>query len=158
MIDPSIIPAVFFGLFSAADPQPLNVSITTQTETLSLEVELADSPFEQLRGLMFRQSLKEDGGMLFHYSSAQPVQFWMKNVSFGLDILFIDACGAISQIHENAKANDETIIASLGPVLAVLEIEGGASKRAQIKLGDQVSYEIDGVPSPTCSLGSLSDH
>lgn len=156
MIDPSIIPAVFFGLFSAVDPQPLEISITTQTKTLSYEVELADSPFEQIRGLMFRPSLKEDGGMLFHYNSAQSVQFWMKNVSFSLDILFIDGCGTISQIHENAKADDETIIASRSPVAAVLEIAGGASKRAQISIGDRVSYDFDGIASPACDQGSLS--
>jgi|GEM_PF-3414813 len=150
MIDLSIIPAIFFGLVSASDPQPIVISITTQTDLQHFEVELADSSFEQIRGLMFRASLQKGGGMLFQYRSAKPVQFWMKNVNFPLDMLFIGNCGYISQIHEHAIANDETIIASYEPVLAVLEIEAGASKRAQIKLGDHVSYEVDGVALPKC--------
>jgi hypothetical protein len=74
MID---LPAVLLGLFSPVESQPLDVLISTQTAAPSFEVKLAAGPFEQMRGLMFRPSLQEGQGMLFHYQSEQYVQFWV---------------------------------------------------------------------------------
>ena len=68
----------------------------------------------------------------------EQVSFWMKNVSFPLDIIFVNQAGVIIKIYEDATPFDPTPIPSGGAVLSVLEIQGGASKRAQISLGDSV--------------------
>jgi len=87
---------------------------------------------------MGRTSLEAGQGMLFVYAENRDVAFWMKNVTMSLDMIFIDHCGQIIQIHGNAQPDDETIVASNAPVRAVLELSGGASKRDQIRIGDRL--------------------
>ena len=87
---------------------------------------------------MHRDDLEYSAGMIFLYDSETPVSFWMKNVPFPLDLIFISKTGVIVKIHQNAKPFDLTPIASKLPVSAVLEIRGGVSKSAQITVGDHV--------------------
>lgn len=102
-------------------------------------VEIAASPEQQERGLMFRKSLGADRGMLFPYEPAQQVAFWMKNTLIPLDIVFIRADGTIARIT-NAEAMDLTPLPSGEPVAAVLEIRAGRSAELKIKEGDKVSW------------------
>jgi uncharacterized membrane protein (UPF0127 family) len=104
------------------------------------QVELATTEAERERGLMFRKSMAPNAGMLFVYSSEQPVAFWMKNTLIPLDMLFIKANGSIAHIAANAVPEDETPIPSTAPVLAVLEINGGTAAALGIKEGDRVQY------------------
>jgi len=105
------------------------------------EIELATTPDERERGLMFRKSLGANAGMLFMYPDEEPVAFWMKNTLIPLDMLFIKADGHIVHVARNAVPLDETPIASGQPVKAVLEINGGAADALGIKEGDTVEYE-----------------
>lgn len=132
------IPAAVVGILYPSDMEIVSVFVSTQTSTSQYKVELADSAPKQIRGLMFRSSLQGLDGMLFVYPDDQLVQFWMKNVRFPLDILFVDRCGRLTQIYENALPDDATIIASKKPVRAVLELRGGATKHDQIQTGDRV--------------------
>lgn len=101
-------------------------------------VELAQTEKQHLRGLMYRQSLPEDGGMLFDYGSEREIAMWMKNTFIPLDMLFIDKAGVIRHIHENAIPHDETAIPSGGPVRAVLELKGGVVAKLGIREGDRI--------------------
>src|SRR3990167_2516395 len=67
-----------------------------------IEVELADTPQERERGLMYRASLKDGNGMLFIYPNSQALSFWMKNTIIPLSIAFIDEGGKIVSIQDMA--------------------------------------------------------
>lgn len=103
------------------------------------KVEIAATPEEQERGLMFRKSLAGDCGMIFPYQPAQSVAFWMKNTLIPLDIIFIRPDGTISRITK-AKALDLTPLPSGEPISAVLEIRGGRASELGLKEGDVVSW------------------
>ncbi len=102
-------------------------------------VEVARTPQEQAQGLMHRQSLAPDRGMLFPYDAPQPASFWMKNTLIPLDIIFIRADGTIARIAAQTVPLSLEIVPSLEPVAAVLEIAGGRAAELGIKEGDRVS-------------------
>jgi uncharacterized membrane protein (UPF0127 family) len=91
---------------------------------------------------MFRQSLPENGGMLFDYDPPQEIAFWMKNTYIALDIIFIDASGRIIRIAENTSPLSLERIPSGGVARAVLEINGGMSATLGIKPGDRVHHAL----------------
>ena len=103
-------------------------------------VEVARTPEEQAQGLMNRQSLAPDRGMIFPYSPPQPVGFWMKNTLIPLDMIFIRADGTIARIAENTVPLSLDMVPSVEPVTAVLEIAGGRSAELGIKAGDKVEW------------------
>ena len=119
------------------------VMITTRSGPICFDVEVADNWFKRTKGLMFRGELLDHHGMLFLYDGETLVTFWMKHVSMSLDILFVSKRGRIEHIHESAQPNDPTPIKSQIPVISVLEIAAGASKRAQITLGDTLRLLTD---------------
>ncbi|MDX6750481.1 DUF192 domain-containing protein [Geminicoccaceae bacterium 1502E] len=127
-----LVPAA--GLARASETVPLVVR--TASGPLELVVELALTPAERSRGLMFRESLPERHGMLFDFADEAPVVFWMKNTPLSLDLLFIDGQGVIRHIHERAEPFSERHIPSGGPARWVLEIEGGEAARLGIAIGD----------------------
>ncbi len=138
MVNLSAIPAAFIALISGGNMEQVPVTIETIKGDAQYNVEIADDPFEQIRGLMYRDNLPSNAGMLFVYEADISVRYWMKNVAFPLDMIFIDRCAMITQIHRNAQPGDPTIIASNDPVRAVLEIRGNASKSAQMRIGDKL--------------------
>lgn len=103
-------------------------------------VEIANTPESLMQGLMFRSSMAEDNGMLFLFNKEIERNFWMKNTHIPLDIVFIKSDGTINHIHENAIPLDETPLPSKGPVLNVLEINGGLASKLGIKAGDKVFW------------------
>ena len=102
-------------------------------------VEVAATPEQQERGLMFVKSLAANRGMVFPYDPPEDVSFWMKNTLIPLDMLFIRADGTIARIV-TAKALDLTAIPAGEPVAAVLEIRGGRAAELGIKTGDRVDW------------------
>jgi uncharacterized protein len=103
-------------------------------------VEVAATPEQQERGLMFRRSIGADRGMIFPYQPAQEVAFWMKNTLIPLDIVFIRADGTIVRIV-NAEPMDLTPLPSGEPVTGVLEIRAGRAAELGIKEGDIASWK-----------------
>ncbi|WP_343030729.1 DUF192 domain-containing protein [Devosia marina] len=103
-------------------------------------VEVVDTPETRAQGLMYRQELADDAGMLFDFREERPVSFWMRNTFIPLDMLFIEADGTILNIHANARPHDTTSIPSDGPVQFVLEIPGGRSEELGIAAGDVVEH------------------
>lgn len=110
------------------------------------EVEVARTPEEHEHGLMFRDSMAADHGMLFDFGDPQPVAFWMKNTKLPLDMLFIGADGRVAGISIDAVPYSEEPIPSPGPVRAVLEVNAGTARRLGIRPGDKVSGSIFGPP------------
>lgn len=101
-------------------------------------IEIADTHDKQQKGLMYRENIADDYGMLFVYTRVQETSMWMKNTPSPLDMLFIDNDGKILRIAENAKPFDERAISSHFPVRATLEIKGGQVAARGIKVGDIV--------------------
>ena len=110
-------------------------------------VEVADDPRERSLGLMHRESLPTSAGMLFVYERPQRVAFWMRNTLIPLDMLFLDADGRVSRIHENAVPLDETSIEGGMGIQYVLEINGGLARRLGITEGSEVRHPSIG-PDP----------
>jgi uncharacterized protein len=102
-------------------------------------VEVAATPQQQERGLMFRRSLGGDRGMIFPYDPPQDVAFWMKNTLIPLDMVFIRADGHIARIAHAQPMNLDPVPAG-EPVGAVLEIRGGRANELGIHEGDVVSW------------------
>jgi len=104
-----------------------------------LEVEVADEPQKQFQGLAGRDSLGKNKGMLFVFPQPTSPGFWMKNMKFSLDLIWIDGHGKI--IHISKDISPDTypqIISSSSPVKYVLEVNGGWTDRNKIKIGDIV--------------------
>src|SRR5438477_4670139 len=110
-------------------------------------VELATTPAQMEQGLMFRQSLAADAGMLFDYKAPALAAMWMKNTLIPLDMLFVDERGRIINIHERAVPGSLDPIAAAAPARAVIELNGGTAARLGIKPGDRVIFPIFGDAS-----------
>jgi len=108
-------------------------------------VELALTPPEQARGLMHRESMAPDAGMLFVFDPPRPASFWMRNTLISLDMLFIGADGRIVNIAERTPPQTDHPHRSAGPVRAVLEINGGLSDLLGIAPGDRVVHDAFGT-------------
>ena len=108
------------------------------------EVEVAKTPEQQSLGLMYRQEMAGDHGMLFHYSFPQSVGFWMKDTYIPLDLIFIQPDGTIANIVHEARPLSLDTISSRGWVAGVLEINGGQAEALGIEAGDIVHHEIFG--------------
>ena len=115
------------------------LTIKSSTGVHHFTVDVAATPEQQERGLMFVKSLRPDRGMLFPYDPPQDVAFWMHNTLIPLDILYIRSDGTIVRITK-AKALDETPLPSGQPVAAVLEIRSGRAGELGIKEGDVASW------------------
>ena len=125
------------GLVLAAEFKP--VSIIGENGTSIFNVEIAVTPAERSKGLMFRRSMDDDAGMIFDFGSEQEVSMWMRNTYIALDMLFIREDGRIGHIAEETTPLSDTIIPSRIDARFVLEIKGGQSRQRGIKAGDLVS-------------------
>jgi hypothetical protein len=112
--------------------------VETASSQYRFEVEIADEPAERAEGLMYRQSLADNAGMLFLYPTPQAVEFWMKNTVLPLDIVFVRANGTIARIAADTKPLSEDLIPSGEPVTAVLEVKAGTMHALGITIGDRL--------------------
>lgn len=104
------------------------------------EIELATTTHQRAHGLMHRDHLAPDAGMLFVFENVREVSFWMKDTRIPLDLLFIDAAGTIVHIVAQATPYSAALIPSQSPVKAVLEIAGGRAAELGIAVGDRVLH------------------
>jgi uncharacterized membrane protein (UPF0127 family) len=114
-----------------------------ETTTISvggvrLAVEVADDPLERSLGLMYRESLPEDRGMLFVYQDEQPRAFWMKNTTIPLSIAFADSNGTIIAIMDMVPDGGRTRYRSSGPAMYALEVNKGWFGRRGVNVGDRM--------------------
>jgi uncharacterized membrane protein (UPF0127 family) len=119
-------------------PKEKLVIVTHDGKQHVFHVEVARTPDQQTVGLMFRQSVPPDGGMLFDWGEPRESQMWMRNTLIPLDMVFINADGTIRSIAEDTVPESLAIIDSRGPVKATLELAGGTTARLGITVGDKV--------------------
>jgi len=118
------------------------------------KVELAVKDNERQRGLMYRESLADDEGMVFFFERMQPLAFWMKNTFIPLDMIFIDDALRIVGIVESAEPLTTTSRRVPGLSRFVLEVRGGLSAELGIAAGQRVRFE--GVPEALWSTSTAT--
>ena len=122
------------------DQVPLTVR-SADGKTHRFTVEVARTPAEQAQGLMNRESLAPDRGMIFPFDQVREASFWMKNTLIPLDMIFVRADGTIARIEANTVPLSLEPVSSLEPVAAVLELAGGRAAELGIAAGDRVSWQ-----------------
>jgi YVTN family beta-propeller protein len=111
-----------------------------------LFVEIPDEPDEYERGLMFRQQLPLNAGMLFAFNSEEPRTFWMKNTVIPLDMIFIDSNSTIVDIFENVppcELEQCPTYPSEQPAQYVLEVNAGFVNEKHVRIGDRLAISDD---------------
>ena len=103
-------------------------------------VEVANTPSQRETGLMYRNHLDEDAGMIFVFRTPDDLAFWMKNTEIPLDMIFADANGRIIGIVKNAEPYTETPRRVDGESEYVLEVNGGYADRHHIVPGDRMVF------------------
>jgi uncharacterized protein len=107
--------------------------------------ELAATPEQRAKGLMFRTELADDRGMLFDFKQTRSVSMWMKNTPVSLDMIFSDDKGMVLFVARNTVPYSEEVITPGVPVYAVLEVKAGTAHRLNIKPGDRLLNRIFGT-------------
>jgi uncharacterized membrane protein (UPF0127 family) len=120
--------------------EPLDIQ--TSKGVAHFKVEIADTSRTQEVGLMYRQALPADRGMLFEFNRPQSVSFWMEHCPVPLDMLFIEADGTILSIARNTQPESTTAIPSGGTITGVLELRGGRAAEIGANPGDQVKQRF----------------
>ncbi len=134
-----------------ADPMDVTpLSIVSADATHAFTVEVADDRDEISFGLMERESLDADKGMLFDFNPPREPAMFMKNTLIPLDMLFIAEDGSIEMIARNTVPGSLRTISPGVPVRAVLEINGGQAAELGILPGDTVQHPLfENVDSET---------
>ena len=144
-----VIVAAVWGFYGwnhrdIAFPQSEITIITHKKQQHKIMVEVAETPDQRQRGLMYRDALPQDRGMLFIFPGYEPGGMWMKNTNIPLDMLFTDDKGKIIYIAEHTTPRSETIIGPDAPMKAVLELNAGSVERLNLHIGDHIRHALLG--------------
>jgi len=107
---------------------------------VTLNIEVAKTPSEREKGLMFRKSLGEFDGMLFVFDREENLNFWMKNTFIPLDIAYINKKGIINEIYYMAPVDISKIYGSINPAMYALEVNAGWFAKNKIKIGSKIDF------------------
>jgi len=127
-------------------PGPLTIVSETGEHTFSTE--RAITLDQQARGMMYRESMGEDEGMIFEFKEPKIATIWMKNTAIPLDILFVRSNGKILKIEHMAQPYKLRSASSEAVVAAVVELQGGRSRDLGIMPGDLIKHEFFGTTAP----------
>jgi uncharacterized membrane protein (UPF0127 family) len=119
------------------DARPLH---TITINGVPLKVEIAQDPETRTHGLMFREDMPEDEGMLFVFSEQRILSFWMRNTFIPLDIAFINSEGIIVDIQRMEPLDESKQYLSSAPALYALEVNAGWFEKHNVKAGGKVSF------------------
>jgi uncharacterized membrane protein (UPF0127 family) len=129
-----------------ADGQPQlkteTVLVKTAKGTAAFRAEIADTAEARATGLMFRDSMPADHGMLFDFGEVRRVSMWMKNTRISLDMVFADSKGRVVGIAENTVPLSTNTISVNEPVRAVFEVNAGTAKRIGLKRGGHLIHPL----------------
>ena len=117
----------------------LDIRVPIRVAGIQIQVEIADEPEEHSRGLMFRESMEENHGMLFVYTTEQTRGFWMKNTLIPLDIAYVDREGRIVDIQQMEPQVTDTHM-SKAPMTYALEMNQGWFEANGVRVGDRIEF------------------
>ena len=116
------------------------LTVVTASGEHAFWVEIADDEAERARGLMFRDPLADDRGMLFQFPDMAERGFWMENTPSSLDIVYIDDTGRIVSIARHTTPFSRATVPSYGPAKGVLEVRAGRTEEIGARPGDTVRH------------------
>ena len=105
-------------------------------------VELAETPEQMQRGMMWREGVAPNAGMLFRYEPIRPASMWMENTLVGLDIVYIEEDGSIAKIIAYAQPQSRRSLGAETNVAGVLELAAGRTVELEIRPGDVVHHRF----------------
>lgn len=146
----ALFPAVLFADVGAESSLPETGLITVMTPGgATILAELADTPEKRARGLMFRESLPKNRGMLFTFAEPQQWTFWMKNTRISLDIIWMDGKKRIVHIERNVPGCSRTDdgCPQYQPnenAMYVLELAAGTADSLKLQQGITLKFQIPG--------------
>ncbi|MEP3891776.1 MAG: DUF192 domain-containing protein [Hellea sp.] len=151
-----ILSALFVSLAGSAFAQtskddvvdfgaPVPLTVVSEGASHTFMIERAVTLDQQARGMMFRESMDPDSGMLFEFDEPKIATIWMKNTPLPLDIIFVRSNGKILKIEHMAQPYKLRSASSEAIVAAVLELQGGRSKELGIMPGDVVKHAFFGT-------------
>jgi uncharacterized membrane protein (UPF0127 family) len=123
--------------------KPKQGDLSFPQHNLNLRIERAEALAQQAKGLMYRESLDENSGMLFIFTSEAKRTFWMKNTLIPLDLIFINGDKKIVEIKENfepCREDNCPSYASVAKAQYVLEVNAGFVQKNQIQIGEEVVF------------------
>jgi uncharacterized membrane protein (UPF0127 family) len=106
--------------------------------SVHFDVELAETPAERQKGLMFRNDLNTHEGMMFLYSKPRQVGMWMKNTPLSLDMIFIDQSNHVQAIEESTQPFSTHIIGPHDGTKSIVEVLAGSCKAHGISIGSKL--------------------
>ena len=121
----------------------------------AFNIEIADEPQERALGLMHREEMPSNSGMLFVYDEPQTASFWMENTLIPLDMIFIASDGIVSRVHHDAVPLDRTPIYGGEDIQFVLEINAGLARSYGISEGSEIQHPSvsEGTAVWPCNAG-----
>jgi len=134
------------GLAGSGQALPTEaLKIVSADKSHTCTVEVAATEPQRAKGLMFRDAMAADQGMLFIFDGESERHFWMKNTPLPLDIIFISSTGQIVSIAADTTPYSEKVIPSHAPAEFVLELNAGTAARLGIAAGDRVIAKSMGL-------------
>ncbi len=124
-------------------PIPENAVILEDGTVISLEIARTDA--EQMRGLMYREGIGENEGMLFVFERERRYEFWMKNVKFPIDMLWLDSGFKVVHIERGVppcSAEPCPRYAPTNPGKYVLELKANLTRKRGIAVGDVLDVRV----------------
>lgn len=164
LVSCSIILFAFISFSCQKEPENIKFDTSNQKETVKIQfkkqgevyfqdslknlvkkidAEIADNDNERHLGLMYREGMNEDQGMLFLFPNEEPQSFYMKNTVMPLDIIFINSKKQIVKIHKNTTPYSEKSLPSLKPSQYVVEVIAGFTDKFKIKEGSYIDWRRD---------------
>ena len=113
---------------------------STGNKNIDIIAEIVEDEYHRARGLMFRENLPDNQGMLFIFDDEALRYFWMKNTTISLDIIYLNANLKIVKIHKNTTPLSEQLYPSEKPAEYVVEVRSGFTDRYQVMEGDSISW------------------
>ena len=123
--------------------QQLPITAIAKISDATIQLEVAQTPQQQAIGLMFRESLADDRGMLFPFASERMARFWMKNVPISLDMIFLngDRIVGIASDVPPCKAEPCPVYGPNALVDGVIELRGGRAQELEVEVGDAIEIQ-----------------
>ena len=118
----------------------LHIVKASDSSQVFFDIEIADSDFDIQTGMMYRDSMEKNQGMLFVFEDEKKRYFYMKNTRIPLDLIYINSGNTIVSFQKNAKPFDESSLPSNVPAKYVLEINASLIDQLGISIGDRISY------------------